>query len=178
MLKVLNTPIVPTANLLWDKASKTKGMFARPVVNLFSDITIAKHFTLQTLEGPQQVKDDLVFCMGTAKSDPWMQPWKDIIQTYDLEGLTPDGWMFFIPKPGNSVFCRQVTIAADGFQIYAASGHEVWPDGPDNPSKFIQSGSIGDYICFDGKDRYWIVKKEIFDATYTLTINDNTTQTV
>ena len=169
---VLNTPIMDPSKLTWITAAKAKGMFAKPIVNVFTDITIVKHFTLQTLEGPQQVKDDLTLCIGTSKADPWMMPMKEIVNNYNFEGTTPDGWMYFFPKPGITVQAHQVTEAdfaegedVHGFQIYANAGHAVWPDGPDGEKKFVQTGDLNDYICQrDGT--FWIVKKEVFDATY------------
>lgn len=179
MLRVLNIPnfTIPD-DFKWNKAVKVGGMFAIPLTKLFTDITVAKHFTLQTLEGPQQVKEDLILCIGTNKTDPWMQSIENILRKYLLENVTPDGWMYFIPKPGNEVLCYQVRQedfdpGVDGFEVYAAYGEKVWPDGPDKPHKHVQSGKIGDFVCKDAQGQLYIIDKRVFETTYKL-VDDNT----
>lgn len=140
------------------------------MADLFNDTTIAKHFTLNTLEGPQAVDLDKMLCMGTTKADPWQQSCKRIIEKYDLESITPDGWLYFFPKPGTEVLCYRVTDedVADHeskfFHIYAGYGTEVFPDGV---KKYLQTGEVGDYILKNETD-FWIVKNDVFNITYEL----------
>lgn len=177
MLHVLKIPFVQIDEAKLKMASKTKGIFAHPVVTLFNDVYITSKLSLITQEGPQPIKDGSILCTGLSKTDPWQQSAKKLLDKYTVTDITPDGWMYCEPKPDNTIKCFQVTQESlpqneedfedhTVFQIYAQWGDKVEPTPGE--VKYIQLGEVGDYVCQSVSDPTdtWIVKQSFFNATY------------
>ena len=145
----------------WKRATKTKPVKAKPLVNLLIDKTIVNKFLVDTLEGNEPIGDGVVICVGEA-GDVWQQTPKKLLQKYNVTSIDDDGWMVCEPRPNNSVRCYQ--FGSSDFSVVGLWGATVGGE------KNIQFGEAGDYICQSESDEpdVWIVKKKIFENTYSI----------
>lgn len=146
----------------WRVATKTKGLRAKPLVNLLVDRTVLNKFLVDTLEGRESLGDGAVVCIG-AEGDAWQQMPKKLLANYEVKAIDADGWMVCEPRPDNAVNCVEVTLSGD-FTIIGQWGATV--DGEKN----VQSGTCGDFICQSQADPtdVWVVKRRIFVNTYSV----------
>ena len=166
-------------------------MLAAHIRHIIKDIHIFGKLQLQTLEGPQPLMDGGMLCTGINRTDPWQQPFSKIKEKYTIEDVTPDGWLYCVPKPGNAINCVQVTqetlnkvieasgkfaVASTSFFIKAQWGDQ-WLNPQTQEQFFAQLGTVGDYVCQSQNDLndFWIVQKNIFEASYEIQQNDTTT---
>lgn len=147
--------------MTWKKAQKIAGMFAKQLVAVVPEIALYKHLQLITLEGPRRLQDKEdkpdMLCTGINRTDPWLQSSKNVIANYDLEAVTPDGWLYFTPKPTRIIECRSTD---DELQ------QEF--DVPNSTTGQIFRAKRGDFICrnIDNNRNQWVVDKNIFLSTY------------
>ena len=152
----------------WKVATKTKGLKAKPLINLLVDRTVMNKFLVDTLEGKEPLGDGVVICIGES-NDAWQQMPKKLLQKYEVKGIDADGWMLCEPRPDNAVNCVEVTEDINGqfdsdFSIIGHWGATI--DGVPN----VQKGTVGDFICQNRTDPtdVWIVKRKIFINTYSV----------
>jgi hypothetical protein len=163
----------------WKRATKTKPVKAKPLVNLLIDKAVVNKFLVNTLEGNEPLGDGVVICVGEA-GDVWQQTPKKLLQKYNVTSIDNDGWMVCEPRPDNSVKCFQVlnaltlpcAVVPPDEGMYKAHDfyiHGLWgTTDPDFFGKNVQWGDNGDYVCQSESDEsdVWIVKKKIFENTY------------
>jgi hypothetical protein len=162
--------INPSEITTWQRATKTKTVKAKALINLLVDRTVTNKFLVDTLEGNEPLGDGVVICVGEA-GDVWQQTPKKLLQKYNVASIDSDGWMVCEPRPDNSVRCFQVPLSitegrgAIGNTIFEIVG--LW-GATIGGEKNIQMGVAGDYICQNESDEsdVWIVKKKIFENTY------------
>jgi len=133
----------------WQHYKKTKPLWAK---KLKEDISV------NTLEGKIESHVGDYLCKGPT-GDIWPQKEGSLFKKYDSTDETnSEGWQKFTPKPDASgVMAAQIDHK---FSIK----HSTWG---------TFKGNAGDYLVknYDDKDiefpaDLWIVKKEIFEATY------------
>jgi hypothetical protein len=157
--------------LPWQTATKTKPIKAKPLISIMVDRSVLSKFLLDTLEGKEPLGDGAVVCVGVS-NDAWQQMPKKLLAKYTVVSIDEDGWMVCEPKPDNAVNCIQVTpgimsrqgLTEPTFSIVAQWGAQQ-PDGT-----MLQTGDVGDYVCCSRDDAsdVWIVKRKIFDNTYSI----------
>lgn len=158
--------IEPSKITDWHRATKTKTVRAKALINLLVDRTVTNKFLVDTLEGNEPLGDGVVICVGEA-GDVWQQTPKKLLQKYNVASIDNDGWMVCEPRPDNSVKCWQVPL--DGVGVMEISIIGLW-GAVRGTEKNIQFGEQGDYICQSESDEtdVWIVKKKIFENTYSI----------
>ena len=184
MLLAYEIPIIEPSDLAKIEAIKLKAIFARHVTTLVPDIYLIGKLKLVTLEGDQQLENNTVVCTGLSKIDPWQTSPAKLLEHYTVADITPDGWLYCNPKPSNIIFTHQVTKAdidaapikdhsvgerGKWFSVLAHRGVEIFDPTTQNKGH-LQTREVGDYICqskIDPTD-VWIVKKELFESTYTI----------
>lgn len=166
-LKTLELQRIDTTTLAWKEATKTKPIFARSVHTIIQDVFLFDKMRVMTQEGLAPLRPNSMLCTGSTKLDPWQQTVSGLLEKYTVTDFTPDGWAYCEPKADNKVECSQIN-EYDKFEIVAKWGTEI-DEGDLTPSRiFVQYGDKGDYICRNVADHTdnWIVKKNIFEATY------------
>lgn len=158
--------IFDTNFLIWQRATKTQPIKAKPLVSLLVDRSITSKFLVDTLEGKEELKDGVVICIGPF-NDVWQQMPKKLLSTYKVVEIDADGWMICEPLPGNSVDCYQVPaefLAKDEKNYIIGKYGETLACGFQN----AQELSPDDYICRHRSDPtdQWVVRKKIFENTY------------
>lgn len=151
----------------WKIAKKTQAIRAKPLVSIVVDKSVLNKLLVTTLEANEKLGDGAVACVGGA-GDIWQQMPKKLLAKYDVTGIDPDGWMICEPKPDNSVECiqwkSQIITHSGEHYVKAQWGEEFRTYGP------CQRFSEGDYICRnrEDKDDVWVVRKKLFENTYTI----------
>jgi len=151
----------------WQVATKTKGLKAKPLVNLLVDRSVLNKFLVDTLEGKEPLGDGAVVCIGES-GDVWQQMPKKLLQKYEVKGIDSDGWMLCEPRPDNAVECLEIGVDFMDFEteftIVGLWGETIGME------KNIQRGKLGDFICRNREDHndVWIVKQKIFKNTYSI----------
>lgn len=141
----------------WHHYKKTKPIWAK---------RLDEQETVDTLEGKITYQAGDYLCKGPM-GDIWGQKENSLFKKYNPtvdSKLDKEGWLEFIPKPeASGVMAAQVDF---DFSIE----HPIWG---------TMIGMAGDYLVksFEDKDtKYpddiWIVRKEIFKATYESIIQD------
>lgn len=140
-------------------AKKTKGVRAKPIVNLIVDRTVLNKFLVHTLEAREPVSADAIMCIGES-NDAWQQTASALLKKYTVESIDPDGWMVCMPKPESSV--EFFEAPADCY-VRGLWGQTI--DGVPN----LQRASKGDAIVRDRSDHkdQWVVVRKIWRNTYT-----------
>jgi len=146
--------------VVWQIATKTKSIKAKPLISLLVDRSITSKFLVDTLEGKEPLGDGVVICLGES-FDCWQQSPRKLLQKYNVVSIDKDGWMECEPRPDNAVFCTQIN---ERFTIIGHYGETV------NGEANVQFGESGDYICQSQTDKtdHWIVRKKIFENTYSI----------
>jgi hypothetical protein len=161
-MKILNLD-----KTVWHIARKTKSIKAKPLISLLVDRSVTNKFLIDALEGKEPLKDGVVICLGQ-EMDIWQQMPKKLLQKYDVVGIDNDGWMDCEPRPDNAVNCTQILFGdfEDG-NFFIIGGYGETIDGIEN----VQKGEVGDFVCQaqDNPLDMWIVKKRIFENTYSIT---------
>jgi hypothetical protein len=164
------TRLDPSKFEVWDIATKTKNLIARPLSTLVIDGSILSKFLLATLEGEQILKADSIVCVGIG-NDVWQQSKKTLLKNYDISDFTTDGWMVCTPKPENKRDAVEVTEEVFNSQCVFTSATEfeivaLW--GKRSGNELIQIGKIGDFILRnqDIHNDIWIVARDMFLNTY------------
>jgi hypothetical protein len=166
--------LLPTNNLQWRTATKTKRLLAKHFSSLMHDQRLISKLLIDTLEGKEGIKANSIICMGDL-GDVWQQAPAKLLAKYDIKEFDVDGWMVCLPKPGNESYCYQVTaetlhlgqdILHNGGHLFAIIGQY----GEQTEHGLLQTGTIGDYILQDPKNPAdsWIVQKTIFENTYAI----------
>ena len=152
----------------WKVATKTKGLKAKPVINLLVDRTVLNKFLVDTLEGKEPLGDGAVVCIGES-NDAWQQMPKKLLQKYEVKGIDADGWMLCEPRPDNAVNC--IEVADSMIDKNESSFHIIGQWGEtSNGEKNVQRGQVGDFICQNRNDPtdVWVVRRKIFINTYSI----------
>lgn len=167
-------PTIFTTTPHWTNrlGKKTKGLKAKPLVNLIVDRSVMSKFLLDTLEAKEVLTPDACFCIGEA-NDAWQQAASKLLKDYDLQGIDAEGWMLWHPKPTKIVefiefteellACVPGANASDPVYIVGKWGQTI--DGVAN----LQRVRVGDFIARqrDEHDDQWVVAKSIWNRTYT-----------
>lgn len=162
--------ILTTSDLPYKLGRKTKGLRAKPMVNLIVDRTVMSKFLVDTLEAKEPAHTDAMFCIGE-NNDAWQQSAKKMLMTYTVDAIDPDGWMVCNPKPSNVVeFCQITNDVLDMVNW----GHHGWGyiqgvwgemvEGQPNMQHF----ALGDFIVRRRGDTsdVWVVANKIFTNSY------------
>jgi hypothetical protein len=152
--------ILDTTNLFRGRiAKKTKGVRAKPIVNLIVDRTVLNKFLVDTLEAREPVSADAIMCIGEC-NDAWQQTASSLLKKYTVESIDPDGWMVCTPKPDASVEFFEAT--ADCY-VRGLWGQTI--DGVPN----LQRAAAGDAVVRSRSDPtdMWVVARKIWRNTYT-----------
>src|ERR1035437_1954926 len=143
--------ILEIINLPWGKATKTKGIKAKALINLIVDRSVANKFLVDTLEGREPIDSANIFCIGEA-GDAWQQTSKALLKKYDVRAIDADGWMICEPKPSNEVEFIELSgeFLSNHFRRLHGDGYIVglWGetiDGIEGLQRFEQ----GDFPCRD-----------------------------
>ena len=171
--------IDPTKLTNWQRAVKTKAIFAAKTQWVVPDIHVMSKLVLETLEGQQKMDLTKVLCMGLTSADIWQMAESALFEKYSVTGLTDDGWMYCEPKKDNSVSFWQIEdFTGKGMRyarVKALTGAEVHPDIK-NPNyvEYLQFGEVGDYLLKDttNPENVWIVKKTFFEQTYSTELSE------
>lgn len=152
----------------WRLATKTRPIKAKPIVNFLLDMSIIDKLLLDTLEGREKINPTAVICLGES-GDIWQQSPGNLFNKYNIHSLSDNGWMICYPKPENTVNCIEVTSEmCNNKKVFTIIG--LWGESiiVDNKNITIQHGIVGDFICQNTVDPIdvWIVKRKIFDNTY------------
>lgn len=138
---------LPSKNLSFKTATKTKSIQAKPLSSVVSDKNILTKFLLDTLEGKQAIQGSgqTVVCLGVG-GDVWQQKASKLLQKYTVVDITEDGWLVCEPKPENEVWATEYNAltgpSVDGkFSIFAQWGERI--DG----GQYAQTGIIGVYFA-------------------------------
>lgn len=161
----------------WSVAKKTRPIKAKPMSSLITDKNVASKFLVDTLEGKERICAGSMMCIGES-NDAWQQMPDKLLQKYDVAEIDSEGWMTCVPKPENSVECYQINeeteqlskrlwIDSDPYCIIAQWGEDAVL--VNLPIK-IQRAEVGDYVCRNvtNTSDVWIVRKKIFDSTYSI----------
>lgn len=145
---------------MWKRAKKTKGLRAKPMINLMVDRTVVNKFLLDTLEGREPLGENAMFCIGEA-GDAWQQTPKALLKKYDVVDVDNDGWMVCTPKPDNEVQFYEAPI---GCLITGHWGETI--DGVPNQ----QWCKEGDFVLRNPEDTtdQWVVQRKLFLNTYSV----------
>lgn len=140
-------------------AKKTKGVRAKPIVNLIVDRTVLNKFLVDTLEAREPVSADAIMCIGES-NDAWQQTATSLLKKYTVESIDPDGWMVCAPRPDASV---EFFEAPADCQIVGLWGQTI--DGVPN----LQRAAAGDMVVRNRSDPtdQWVVARKIWRNTYT-----------
>jgi hypothetical protein len=159
--------ILDTATLFEGKvAKKTKGLRAKPIVNLLVDRTVLNKFLVDTLEAREPVSADAIMCIGES-NDAWQQTGSALLKKYTVESIDPEGWMVCMPRPDQSVEFFEVTpdmVAEDG-TCYVVGKWGQTIDGVER----LQRAAVGDMVVrsrIESTDQ-WVVNRKIWRNTYT-----------
>lgn len=141
----------------WKIAKKTKGLKAKPMINLIADKMFINKFLLETLEGREFIDPDTVFCVGEY-GDVWQQKPLSLLKKYDVVNIE-EGWLICVPKPDNSVECYESGIN----QLIKGKWGETINNIPNQQRCFI-----GDFVLRNPSDHsdQWVVQRKIFLNTY------------
>lgn len=148
-------------------AKKTKGLKAKPMINLLVDRSVASKFLVDTLEGKEPITEAAMFCIGEA-GDAWQQEAKRVLKKYDVASIDADGWLICTPKPENSVEFFEVTAEFFGEHvnercyIVGLFGETL------GDVKNCQLVKLGDYIARQRDDHadQWVVARKIWLNSY------------
>ncbi len=142
----------------WRRAKKTKGLRAKPMINLMVDRSVVNKFLLDTLEGKEPLGENAMFCIGEA-GDAWQQAPKALLKKYDIVDVDNDGWMVCTPKPDNEVQFYE----SDANQYI--TGH--WGETVDGLT-CQQWCKVGDFVLRNPEDPsdQWVVQRKLFLNTY------------
>lgn len=159
-------------NTLWKVAKKTKGLRAKPMVNLIVDKGVFAKFLIDTLEAKEPVSADTMFCIGETH-DAWQQTPKKLLQKYTVEDIDSDGWMVCKPKPDNSVeFIEVNQDFIDCYPSYDVNDKKYirgqWGETIENECN-LQEFTEGDFIVRNRTDHsdIWVVRRKIWLNSYT-----------
>ena len=144
----------------WRRGKKTKGLRAKPMVNLIVDRGVMAKFLVDTLEAKEPVSPNAMFCIGEA-GDAWQQTPKALLKKYDILDVDNDGWMVCQPKPDNEVEFYEST--QDGY----ITGH--WGETVDGvPNQ--QWCNTGDFVLRNPQDTtdQWVAQRKLFLNTYSV----------
>jgi hypothetical protein len=158
--------ILDTASLSKGKvAKKTKGVRAKPMVNLLVDRTVLNKFLVDTLEAREPVSADAIMCIGEC-NDAWQQTGSALLKKYTVESIDPEGWMVCMPRPDQSVEFFEVTrdmVGEDG-TCYVIGKWGQTIDGVERLQRAVE----GDIIVRNRMDLddQWVVNRKIWRNTY------------
>jgi hypothetical protein len=149
---------------LWVSASKTKPMRVKHVSALLSDLDVAAHIFVRTLEGDQAIQKNSFVCIGMA-GEMWQQGSANLFKRYNLVSCDENGWWTAVPKDGNVVDAMKITDAVANGGEFSVRG--LWGVQADDGT-FYQTGKVGDWVLRsrENPDDVWIVRGDVFDATY------------
>lgn len=161
-MKVLNTTTLFEGKV----AKKTKGLRAKPIVNLLVDRSVLNKFLVDTLEAREPVSADAIMCIGEC-NDAWQQTGTSLLKKYTVESIDPEGWMVCMPRQDNSVEFFEVTpdmVSPDGSCFVVGK----WGQTIDGVER-LQRAVVGDMVVRSRTDTadQWVVNKKIWRNTYT-----------
>lgn len=141
---------------------KTKPIKAKHVKSLIGDGSVLSKFLVATLEGNEEIGNDVMICIGE-DGDAWQQVPKKLLQKYAVTSIDKEGWLICEPKPDVEV--NYVQINEDNFFIFGQWGEVRNVDGTERK---VQYGVQGDYVLQSQSDStdFWIVRQRLFNATY------------
>jgi hypothetical protein len=154
--------LVNPITLTFGVCQKTKPIRAKHIKHLISDQSVLSKFLVATLEGNEELGEDVMICIGE-DGDAWQQTPKKLFQKYNVTGIDKDGWLFCEPKPDVEVNCCQIDV--ENFFIFGHWGETRSVGGVDHK---VQYGVKGDYVLQSQTDLtdFWIVRQRLFKATY------------
>jgi hypothetical protein len=137
----------------------TASIYAESEGRRFGDIVIP------TLEGSQVLVDEalMMVCRGVNK-ELWQQPLNRITKVYDVPANCDFSmWNHCPAKPNAPEVEFMVNTEFTHIRGKWGSSHPVLGEN-------IQTCEIGDMICrsLEDKDDMWVVRRKLFDATYTI----------
>jgi hypothetical protein len=148
----------------WQKAKKTAAIFAKPMRSVFSDISAADRFLIDTIEGKEKVIIDAMLCRGS-KGEYWQQTSINLFEHYSVTGIV-SGWLVCDPKSDYFVDVLQFYChSKDGKYVQGLYGEDI-PSVGEN----LQLCLDGDYICRSRSNPadQWVVGKSYFENTYSI----------
>lgn len=146
-------------------AKKTKGLRAKPIVNLLVDKSVLNKFLVDTLEAREPVSADAIMCIGES-NDAWQQTGSALLKKYTVESIDPEGWMVCMPRPDQSVEFFEVTremVDEDGIcYVVGKWGQTI------NGVERLQRAAEGDMVVRNRSDAVdqWVVNRKIWRNTY------------
>ncbi len=140
---------------------KTKGLKAKPLVNLIVDRSVMSKFLLDTLEAKEVLTPDACVCIGEG-NDAWQQAASKLLKDYDMTGIDADGWMLWQPKPTKIVEFFEITKEMGEGYMVGLWGQTI--DNIPNLQKFVP----GDVIARQRDEHHdqWVIKRAIWLRTY------------
>lgn len=166
--------ILPTDNLSWSVAKKTRPVRAKPMVNLLVSRDVMSKFLIDTLEGREPVSANALFCIGES-NDAWQQTPEKLLAKYNVVNIDNEGWLMCEPKPENSVEFFEVTqsvlMQANLWDAYSTAqcGYVKGQWGETiGQTANLQRFSLGDFVARNRQDTsdQWVVRRKIWLNTY------------
>ena len=156
--------IIDTTARTWRRGKKTKGLMAKPIINLLVDKKVVNKFLIDTLEGREPLGDGTIFCIGEG-GDAWQQSSKALLKKYEVKSIDADGWMICEPRPENEVEFFEVTPEMTMAGENAIIG--LWGETIGDVEK-CQRLVAGDFVCRQPHDTsdQWVVRRTLFLNTY------------
>jgi len=168
----MNSAIFNPSVLTFRVAKKTKGLRAKPMVNLLVDKTVMSKFLVDTLEAKEPVHADAMFCIGES-NDAWQQSAKNLLKKYTVDAIDAEGWLVCNPKAENSVEFAEITDAGLDLDTSFGTAGSGWIVGQwgetINGVQNLQRFKMDDFVVRNREDHsdVWIVARKIFLNTYT-----------
>jgi len=158
------TPVIEPRMIDMKRAKKTKGLQAKHVSSIVPESRVLSGLTLQTLEGPQDLRPHGMVCIGIS-GETWQQGCDGLLKKYNIVSINSGGWLHCEPKPDREVLAGSVSgsFCSDGKFAIIGEWGEKQSDGT-----FRQYGKEGDTICQNPEKLtdVWIVAKKIFENSY------------
>jgi hypothetical protein len=192
-------PLLNAQAFQYGKARKVKPIKVRPINTILDTSeqsqSIWEKMLLATLEGAQSLKRDAMICWGV-NNDVWQQTAKKLHDKYAPTEIDADGWVTFVPKPGDDAIMNAFQVIEDtpftrcgpagGFAIinpwwgderlipvgiFEVAGIDPAACGlkPGEMVKaYLHFGVSGDWVLQNQKDSTdtYRIAKGFFDATY------------
>ena len=148
----------------WQKAKKTAPIFAKHMRSVFSDISVAHRFLIDTIEGKEKVCIDAMLCQGS-KGEYWQQTSINLFEHYNVTRIN-NSWLVCDPKSDYIVDVLEFYCEAEEeYYVQGLFGEDIPGIGTN-----LQRCLSGDYICRSRTDPadVWVVGKSYFENTHSI----------
>ena len=144
-------PLLDAQLMDYFKTKKTKPLLVKPINTILGagDKILSDALALMTLEGSQNLKRGSMVCVGlddngNPTQDVWQQSMDKLHTGYNIDSVSPDGWLTCIPRAGEMVNACQITEEDFGDQLGPKGGFSIvnpwWGDAkyvhPDTLAQF------------------------------------------